>query len=429
MTAVRVYIATTEGPAEVQRIAEEEPNVNSVICLDGKALALPISPDYDAFVRRPTGLVEQAYGHPAYRMDVSAAISEGMSWQLGALVAHALLSVGRLAQKDQPASQVVWLTGEVDRDLQVLPVEYVREKIRRSEPLLAELKTAGIPAILGIPQRNFDELDAAWLERAGIDDKACRIVPLESADQILDLLGLPAPDAKGAQAASARALPPAGRARPVMAILLGLVVIGGLLSVMAWWTRGPDPPARAPPADRADAPRGRGIIDQISVAAVGTWARRGTTCAAVNFGAAEPEVTETALSEHTLITTPGAERLCGLRYRVFNRDGRAEVWVFGARAATGASSLNTKVLAQARLLDAGESLLLDIRLPRRLEQPLMHRLAIVALGTRGSDQGGQLKGFLTALDGPVDPADWDRLLADLRAGGLDVLHLSHELRP
>ncbi len=429
MTAVRVYIATTEGPAEVQRIAEEEPNVKSVICLDGKALALPISPDYDAFVRRPTGLVEQAYGHPAYRMDVSAAISEGMSWQLGALVAHALLFAGRLAQKDEPSGQVVWLTGEVDRDLQVLPVEYVREKIRRSEPLLAELNRDGIPAILGIPRRNFDELDTDWLEQVGIDDKACRIVPLESADQILDLLGLPAPGAQGAQAASARALPPAGRTGPVMGVLLGLVVTGGLLSAMAWWASGPDPPARAPPADRAVAPGERGIIEYISVAAVGTWARRGTTCAAVNFGAVEPEVTETALSGHTPITTPGAERLCGLRYRISNRNGTTEVWVFGARAATGASSLNTKVLAQARLLDEGDSLLLDIRLPRRLERPLMHRLAIVALESRGGDQGRRLNGFLAALDGPVDPADWDRLLAELRAGGLDVLLLTHELQP
>ena len=214
-----------------------------------------------------------------------------------------------------------------------------------------------------------------------------------------------------------------------MGILLGLVVTGGLLIVLAWWARGPDPPARAPPAERVDAPGARGIIDQISVAAVGTWARRGTTCAAVNFGTDAPEVTETALSEHTPITTPGARRLCGLRYRISNRDGTAEVWVLGARAATGASTLNTKVLAQARLLDAGESLLLDVRLPRRLEQPLMHRLAVVALGGQGGDQGRRLNGVLAGLDGPVDPADWDRLLAELRAGGLDVMLLTHELRP
>ena len=204
MKSVRVYIATTEGPAEVQRITEEDPNLKSVICLDGKALALPISPDYEAFVRSPTGILEKAYGHSAYRMDVSTAISEGMSWQLGTLVAHALFAADRLALKNEEASQVVWLTGEVDRDLQVLPVEYVREKVRRSGPLLAELKAAEVRVTLGMPRRNFEELDAGWLERLGIGAEACRIVPLDSADQIFDLLGLPAPCARGSIRALAR---------------------------------------------------------------------------------------------------------------------------------------------------------------------------------------------------------------------------------
>jgi hypothetical protein len=429
LTSVRVYIATTDGPAQVQRITEEEPNVKSVVCLDGKALALPISPDYEAFVRSPTGILERAYGHPAYRMDVSAAISEGMSWQLGALVAHALLAVGRLAQKNEQASQVVWLTGEVDRDLQVLPVEYVREKIRRSGPLLAELKAAKVPVILGVPRRNHDELDTGWLERAGIGIEACRIVPLDSADQILDLLGLAAPCAKGPQAASARALPFVGQTRPMIGVLLGLVVLGALLSAIAWWGYGLDPPVRGPPAGRAGGPGERKGINQFSVAAIETWAPRGSTCAAVNFGTAEAEVTETALSEHTPITTQGAEQLCGLRYRISNQGGKAEIWIFGARSAKGSSSLNTKILAQARLVDEDESVVLDIRLPRRLEQPLLHRLAIVAVRSPGGGKGQRLNGFITALDGPVRPAEWDRLLAGLQEGSLDVVHLTHELDP
>jgi hypothetical protein len=429
LTSVRVYIATTEGRAEVQRITEEEPNVKSVICLDGKALALPISPDYEAFVRRPTGILEKAYGHPAYRMDVSAAISEGMSWQLGALVAHALFAAGRLAQKNEQASKVVWMTGEVDRDLQVLPVEYVREKIRHSGQLLAELKAAGIPVILGVPRRNHDELDAGWLEQLGIGVEACRLVPLDSADQLLDLLGLAAPCAKGPQAASARAVPLGDQARPVIGVLLGLVVMGALLSAIAWWGYGLDPSARSPPAGRDGGSGEKMGNNQFSVAAIETWAQRGATCAAVNFGTAEAEMTEIALSEHTPITTLGAEQLCGLRYRVSNQGGKAEVWIFGARSAKGSSSLNTKILAQARLVDEDESVLLDIRLPRRLEQPLLHRLAIVAVRNPSSGQGQRLNGFITALDGPVRPKEWRRLLAGLQEGGLNVHHLTHELHP
>ena len=66
----RIVIATTEGPAEVERLSEEDPDVRSVVCLQGKALALPISPDYDAFVRRPVGVIEARFGHACYRLDV-----------------------------------------------------------------------------------------------------------------------------------------------------------------------------------------------------------------------------------------------------------------------------------------------------------------------------------------------------------------------
>ncbi len=429
MTSIKVYIATTEGPAEVQRITEEEANVKSVVCLDGKALALPISPDYEAFVRRPTGILEQAYGHPAYRMDVSTAISEGMSWQLGALVAHALFAAGRLAQKNQQAGQVVWLTGEVDRDLQVLPVEYVREKIRHSGQLLAELKAAKVPVTLGVPRRNHDELDASWLEQLGIGAEACRIVPLDSADQILDLLGLAAPCAKGPQAASARAVPLAGRASPVTGVVSGLVLIGALLSAIAWWGSNLDPPAREPPAGSGGEPIAHEGINQYSVAAIETRAQRGSTCAAVNFGSAEAEIAEVALSDLRPITTQGTDQLCGLRYRVSNQGGKTELWIFGARSAKGSSSLNTKILAQARLVNEDESVVLDIRLPRRLEQPLLHRLAMVSVRNPSGDLGRRLNEFVSALDGPLRPIEWNRLLADLQQAGLDVVQLTHELHP
>jgi hypothetical protein len=429
LTSVRVYIATTEGPAEVQRITEEEPNVNSVICLDGKAIALPISPDYEAFVRSPTGVLEKAYGHPAYRMDVSTAISEGMSWQLGALVAHALFAADRLAQKNDQASQVVWLTGEVDRDFQVLPVEYVREKIRRSSPLLTQLKAAKVPVILGVPRRNYEELDAAWLEQLDIGAEACRIIPLDSTDHIFDLLALAAPCAKGPQAASGRALPLAGQARPAMGVFTGLVMLGALLGAIAWWGYSLDPPVRDPPSERGAWPAETAAIAQFSVAAIEIRARRGSTCAAVNFGSTEAVVTEFALSDRSPVNTEGAGQLCGLQYRVSNRYDKAEVWVFGARSERGSSVLNTKILAQARLVDQDEGVLLDIPLPRRLEQPLLHRLAIVAAKDSKSDPGGHLNEIITALDSPVRPAQWNRLLADLQQAGLMVVHLTHEIHP
>ena len=45
---------------------------------------------YDQFVRRPTGIIEKLLGPSAYRVDVSAPITQGDSWQLGMAIAHIL---------------------------------------------------------------------------------------------------------------------------------------------------------------------------------------------------------------------------------------------------------------------------------------------------------------------------------------------------
>ncbi|MEE1562099.1 MAG: hypothetical protein V1253_02670, partial [Alphaproteobacteria bacterium] len=180
MNAVRVYIATTQGPSEVQRIAEEDPKVRSVVCLDGTSEALPISAAYDAFVRKPTGVIEKNFGHSVYRLDVSERISDGKSWQLGFFAAHALFSVGRLAGKGEVIERAVWVTGEVDRDLNVNPVDHIEEKLRQSAPLFAELKAAGIPLTIFVPQKNAGELKATWKD----------IVPLETVQEMYRELGL-----------------------------------------------------------------------------------------------------------------------------------------------------------------------------------------------------------------------------------------------
>ena len=140
MTSVRVYIATTEGPSEVQRIAEEDIEVRSVVCLNGTSEALPISAAYDAFVRKPTGVIEKEFGHSVFRLDVSKRISDGKSWQLGFFAAHALYSAGFLAENRDDMEQAIWVTGEVDHHLNVGPVDHVAEKLKNSESLFFESK-------------------------------------------------------------------------------------------------------------------------------------------------------------------------------------------------------------------------------------------------------------------------------------------------
>ncbi|WP_193172774.1 hypothetical protein [Nisaea nitritireducens] len=132
MPLIRVLIATTRGPVEVQNIARENPAVRSVICVGGAFTALPVSPAYDAFVREPTGVVERMTGHPVYRTDVAAPIEAGESWQLGMFLAHAFQLSGVLAKPGDTAEQTILVTGGLDRDLNVTPVSHVAEKLARA---------------------------------------------------------------------------------------------------------------------------------------------------------------------------------------------------------------------------------------------------------------------------------------------------------
>ena len=162
--SIPVYILTTEGPVRIQRITREDPMVHSVICLDGRTQALPVSAAYEAFVRSPTGVIERLTGHGAYRMDVGGPVDGGSSWQLAAVLAHA-------AEHDAGSDdiQVLFATGEVDRDLAVRPVQQVARKLVR----LAEV----VPDVL---------------ERLNIDPAQARIlVPLQTSDLPDDVGGVP----------------------------------------------------------------------------------------------------------------------------------------------------------------------------------------------------------------------------------------------
>ena len=215
MTGVRVYVATTEGPSEIQRVAKEDPEVRSVVCLNGTSEALAISAAYDAFVRKPTGVIERLFGHPVYRTDVSERISEGRSWQLPLFAAHALFAAGRLAGKNERADQAIWLTGTVDSELDVGRVDHVPEKLAQSERLFEELQSHGIPLTVFLPRSNADGLGPADTARLG---PSAEIVPLETVDALFDRLELPRP-------ARRETVKPRGGAKRRHPVLLSLVFL------------------------------------------------------------------------------------------------------------------------------------------------------------------------------------------------------------
>ena len=182
---IKVYIATTTGLTAIQRITEEDPELNSVVCLSGKAISLPISAAYDTFVRNPTGVVQRCFGHSAFRVDVSSTIDQGYSWQLGLIIAHALKNENRLSRPDSKKFDTIITTGEVDRDLRVLPVNNFSEKFKNLEEKLQSIGVSPENTILVVPTENEEAVTGV------IPKSYIEILPVDNVNQIFDHINLP----------------------------------------------------------------------------------------------------------------------------------------------------------------------------------------------------------------------------------------------
>lgn len=188
--AVGVVIGTTEGPSEVLRIAVEAPGIHSVVCLGMSTEALAISPAYDAFVRRPTGVVERELGHSSYRADVSARIDNGSSWQLGLYLAHKLMAEGRLASPKDMPDQWIWVSGTLDTDMVIGPVTGVERKLERSRDWFAERSAEGRAVTIVVPEQSANVLEGAPTGVAAL--AKARVIPV-LAYLGLDMPGVDAP--------------------------------------------------------------------------------------------------------------------------------------------------------------------------------------------------------------------------------------------
>lgn len=488
MTAVRVYVATTDGPSEVQRIAEEDPEVRSVVCLNGTSEALPISAAYDAFVRKPTGIIERLFGHPVFRMDVAGRISDGRSWQLGAFAAHALRAAGRLAQRGAPAARAVWLTGTVDSDLKVGPVDHIAEKLQRSQPLFDQLRAEGVPVTVFLPKASADQLPSSEsFGGAGIG-----IVAVEDTDALCRSLGLPRV-ARGA--VTVRSSARRGKRRALVAAAVVVVAAGAAGAVqmrneIAPWlaslwpaatsdgngkppvadggqTAGttavtppaePAPPAvtpavvvtpAAPPEAKPEAPSTAGPAPaspptvstpepvpapdlsaaDIPVSAVEWRAPGGRSCAVAGFGTAGPTEVPIGAATSGRFAVSSANGLCAVTYTVANTFAEPlHVWLYAAPMGVRKHFGATASALQSRVLKPGEALDVELKLPRWVNEPVSHRVFVVAAKADAGSFGWLDEG-MAAIDASFDFAQWSALRTRIQKDGLTLVSLVHEIVP
>jgi len=449
LNAVRVFLATTEGPSEVQRIAEEDPEVRSVVCVNGTSDALPISAAYDSFVRKPTGVVERHFGHPVFRMDVSGRISDGRSWQLGMFAAHALYRAGRLASAQEAVDGAIWLTGEVDHDLGAAPVEHVPEKLRQSGRLFSELKAAGIPLTVFLPSGNAAELDKGWLKMQGFGKDGFRIVPVDSAAEVCRHLGLADPlaaDVRPDAGAGPGRKPPMGR---IAAAAAALAVVA---SAFTLWQSG-----LGTWLDLADRGKYRALDNALAETADGDclscqaaarlyglyadWARLpaadfnitamerrapgAKSCTVLNFGRVKAEEVPVPASGAGRLGASAAKGLCAVEYRLVNSGDRpVHVWLAAEpRYRTTRPTRTVPVLESGEVAPGGE-LRAAILMPRWLRRPLANRITAVIAARPSNGVGDWL-----VPDEGGDTRDWTGLLPRFERAGLTVVTTVHEVMP
>jgi len=263
---LRVLIATTNGPVEVQLLTEEDAAIGRcVACIGGTTETADIAAAYHAFVVRPTGVIEGRYGHSCYRLDVSGRIDAGSSWQLGVLAAHALLAAGRLAQENDAADGILWATGSVRPvDLTVGAVSHVPEKLAKSLDRLKQDRDAGRSVLLAVPAGNAADVSSstAAKELLGL---GVELVTVPHAQALFDVLEMKLPGAPSKAPAQALgvltapqnavAVKPARRtyAWAAAVALIGIVAAGALSLTRVWdsgisWTQSGGSEAQPAPA-------------------------------------------------------------------------------------------------------------------------------------------------------------------------------------
>ena len=415
LNRVRIYIATTKGPVEIQRLAKEDPEVRSVVCLNGTCEALPISPGYDAFVRKPTGIIERLFGHPVYRMDVSHRIGEGRSWQLGALAAHALKAEGKLASKDEQTDHILWITGEVDHELKVHPVEHVPDKLQQSAVLFEQAISQQQPLTLIVPAANRKNVKDEQLP------KDVEILAIENSAELFQMLRLET-SGNRAQSSSARiaAERDASEASSAKHTKRTSMVAGGLALAVVIAVAGFLFHDRAPKESRhvnatgivpitivadkeshhADATevapvtiiaeKELRLADATEVAPVTIVADlappeltlyelrapQDSNCAAVRFGKVDPVQLEITPAASKNYQSDRLDRLCGLKFRLLSPDKNTQLKIDTRFIKGDKYFKNSKLFALASQIQQAPEANWRVIFPRRLRQGFQYEITV-----------------------------------------------------
>lgn len=132
---IHVMVATTQGLVAIQKIYRQDPDIRSVVSINGTTTVSPISAAYQLFVTKGVGIIENDFGGASYRVNIAKQIDQGNSWQLGFYLAHALEAQGELGDgQPQAGDRVICASGELNTsERSVLAVNDIALKIERAD--------------------------------------------------------------------------------------------------------------------------------------------------------------------------------------------------------------------------------------------------------------------------------------------------------
>ena len=162
MNEFLVLVPTTQKLVGITDIVEENKGVLPVVCVTNELKSLPISNEYKNFVQNPTGIVENFTNISSYRIDLTDEINTGNSWQLSFAIAHLLhhknsLIFSKSKKNLGDAKNIIWSTGRLNKNLDLIDVDHITSKLEISLPYLKEAIQKKVNVNICVSPNNYNE--------------------------------------------------------------------------------------------------------------------------------------------------------------------------------------------------------------------------------------------------------------------------------
>ena len=162
MNEFLVLVPTTQKLVGITDIVEENKGVLPVVCVTNELKSLPISNEYKNFVQNPTGIIENFTNISSYRIDLTDEINTGNSWQLSFAIAHLLhhknlLIFSKSKKNLGDTKNIIWSTGRLNKNLDLIDVDHITSKLEISLPYLKEAIQKKVNVNICVSPNNYNE--------------------------------------------------------------------------------------------------------------------------------------------------------------------------------------------------------------------------------------------------------------------------------